>query len=60
MFKTIDFVTARQEAYPEPAALPVVTPSDLASDLKRRDFTINTMAMRLDGAAWGQMIDPFD
>lgn len=58
--ETIDFVTARRERYDAPAALPVVTPSGIEDDLARRDFTINTMALRLDGAEWGQLIDPFD
>lgn len=57
---SIDFVTARKEHYPEPAALPIVTPSDIEADLARRDFTINTMATRLDGENWGQLIDRFN
>ncbi len=44
----IDFITARRETYPYPASLPVVEPSTLADDLMRRDFTINTLAIRLD------------
>lgn len=52
----IDFVTARAEEYPHPAALPVVRPSTIEDDLLRRDFTINTLALRLDQAPW-QLID---
>lgn len=48
----IDFVTARAEEYPHPAALPVVRPSTIEDDLLRRDFTINTLALRLDQAPW--------
>lgn len=56
----IDCVTARTETYPHPAALPVVaTPAPLGSDLARRDFTLNTLALRLDGAHFGQVTDPF-
>lgn len=44
----IDFVTARRETYPQPAALPEVEPSHMLDDLFRRDFTINAMALRLD------------
>lgn len=48
---SIDLITARRESYPQPAALPLVTPSTLADDLARRDFSINTLALRLrDGA----------
>ena len=43
----VDFVTARSESYPEPAALPVVRPATIADDLRRRDFTINTLALDL-------------
>jgi tRNA nucleotidyltransferase (CCA-adding enzyme) len=50
-------VTARDERYPEPAALPIVQPSTIVADLRRRDFTINTLAIRLDGPAAWQLID---
>lgn len=56
---TIDFVTARKERYAAPATLPIVTPSHIQDDLARRDFTINTLATRLDGETAGQLIDPF-
>ncbi len=52
-----DFITARRETYAQPAALPTVTPSTLEDDLKRRDFTINTLAVRLDGAYFGTLHD---
>jgi tRNA nucleotidyltransferase (CCA-adding enzyme) len=45
----VDFVTARTESYPEPAALPIVAPATIAADLRRRDFTINTLALELSG-----------
>jgi len=55
----IDFATARTETYPQPAALPVVTPgASIAADLHRRDFTINAMALRVDGAHFGELLDP--
>jgi tRNA nucleotidyltransferase (CCA-adding enzyme) len=54
----IDFATARTETYPQPAALPVVTPgASIAADLHRRDFTINAMALRVDGAHFGELLD---
>ena len=52
-----DFATARAEAYPRPAMLPDVTPTDILTDLKRRDFAINAIALRLSD---GALLDPFD
>lgn len=56
----IDLVTARREKYAEPASLPTVTSADLAEDLARRDFTINTLAVRLWPQGEGEIIDLFD
>ncbi len=53
----IDFVTARKEFYSRPTALPDVEPGSIKLDLHRRDFTINTLAVRLDGAYLGQLLD---
>ncbi len=55
----IDFVTARREDYPTPAALPVVTPSGMHDDLARRDFTVNAMALQILPDAAGELLDPF-
>lgn len=53
----VDVATARTETYPHPGALPVVTPAaSIEEDLERRDFTINAMAIPLDGEA--RLIDP--
>ncbi|MBO4312124.1 MAG: CCA tRNA nucleotidyltransferase [Desulfovibrionaceae bacterium] len=54
-----DFASARCEHYPEPACLPLVQPATLERDLIRRDVSINAMAIRLDAAAFGQLVDPF-
>lgn len=54
----VDLVRARTETYPEPGALPQVTPAELSDDLARRDFTINAMAVGLEEP--GQLVDPFD
>lgn len=54
---TIDFVTARTEFYREPSALPEVEQGSIKLDLHRRDFTINTLAVRLDGAHLGELLD---
>ena len=45
---TYDIATARTETYERPGALPDVAPAPLAEDLKRRDFTVNAIAMALD------------
>ncbi len=54
---SIDLATARSETYNKPGALPSVKPDSLASDLFRRDFTINTMAIELVPSRWGKLID---
>ncbi len=46
----LDIATARQETYRAMAALPTVAPGTLAEDLRRRDFTINTLALPLTAA----------
>ena len=43
----IDVATARTESYPFPAALPDVELSTIKLDLARRDFTVNSMAIKL-------------
>ena len=55
----LDFVTARGERYEEPASLPVVSPADLETDLARRDFSVNSMAVPLWPPGPGELIDPF-
>ncbi len=54
---SLDFVTARTEFYPHPTALPSVRSGSIKLDLHRRDFTINTLALRLDGSHYGQLLD---
>lgn len=53
----VDFVTARSEFYNRPTALPEVERGSIKLDLHRRDFTINTIAVRLDGAHLGELLD---
>lgn len=55
----IDFATARTEIYQLPGALPKVKFSNIKSDLFRRDFTINAMAIVLSGNDNGKIIDFF-
>jgi tRNA nucleotidyltransferase (CCA-adding enzyme) len=54
---TLDFISARSETYTHPGALPTVKRGTLVDDLRRRDFTINTLALRLDGEYFGQLVD---
>jgi tRNA nucleotidyltransferase (CCA-adding enzyme) len=51
----VDLARAREETYAAPGALPDVRPAGLERDLARRDFTVNAMALPLDG---GELIDP--
>ncbi|RME42156.1 MAG: CBS domain-containing protein, partial [Caldilineae bacterium] len=53
----LDFVTARTEFYQHPTALPEVEQSSIKQDLHRRDFTINTLAIRLDPDGFGDLLD---
>ena len=55
----LDFTTARTEYYAHPSALPEVETSSIKQDLRRRDFTINTLAICLDPERYGQLLDPF-
>jgi len=56
----IDFATARTESYSHRGALPKVLPSSLAKDLLRRDFTINAMAISLNKADYGELVDIYN
>jgi len=54
----IDIALARTETYERPGALPTVDIGSIDDDLKRRDFTINAMAIRLNEKGFGDLIDP--
>jgi tRNA nucleotidyltransferase (CCA-adding enzyme) len=54
---SLDFVTARTEFYRHPSALPEVEQSSVRQDLHRRDFTINTLALRLAPDHFGDLLD---
>lgn len=54
---TIDLVSARTEFYTHPSALPTVETGSIKLDLHRRDFSINTLALRLDGHHYGELHD---
>lgn len=54
---SLDMISARTEFYDYPTALPTIERSSIKHDLHRRDFTINTMAIRLDGRHYGNLYD---
>jgi len=51
----IDIAQARSERYPRPGALPEVAAATIAADLGRRDFTVNALAVLLNGVAAGEL-----
>lgn len=55
----LDVATARTEYYESPAALPTVETSSIKKDLYRRDFTINTLSIKLNPRDFGQLVDFF-
>ena len=56
--QTLHLVSTREETYDAPGELPVVTLASLSDDLRRRDFTVNAMAIGLTGDDFGHLYDP--
>jgi tRNA nucleotidyltransferase (CCA-adding enzyme) len=55
-----EIAMARSERYDKPGKAPVMAPATIIEDLRRRDFTVNAMALSLNEGSRGLLMDPFN
>lgn len=56
----IDFSSARSEKYPTPGGIPEIETGDLEADIKRRDYSVNALAILLAPSKFGELVDLVD
>mgnify|MGYP000669196996 CR=1 FL=1 len=56
----VDIARSRKEVYQSPGALPDVSPAELEEDIKRRDFTINALMLKVKNGAFTELVDYMD